>query len=137
MKLSGERKMRNNNIYWKDYHNYLERENITVEDEYNDILNLIEGKGGFYEEYKARLIRWWENKDADYIKEGKGKIKPDEELNTVICMPINYMDKVAPREVHLGMKPAKTAEQIEELKLLHWLYLEMETIRERRQSGRS
>lgn len=134
--------MRNNNIYYADYEKQLDDAGITPKDETKDILELIKNRDGeFYSNYRNSLEIILENIDtkAD-IKQGKKKKTFDDFLDSVVCVPIEYLiseEKKYPLEITPTENGwSKTSRNLpddvkEEFSLLHWCYIEMETIRSR------
>jgi hypothetical protein len=129
---------RNNNIFYKDYEQQLDDAGVTPEDEIRDIQKEIKDMHGeFYEEFRRWLGIVLENLETKSpIKEGRKKIQFDTYMTNTICMPIShateiergYPIKMIPRgdgsyTVHKEFPDKVT----EELKLLHWCYLELET----------
>lgn len=130
-----------NNIYWQEYERMLDEEGITPEDEVNDILEEIKDKTGeFYEELRNNLISYMiAVKSGEPVLLKKKKATAREYLSSFICRPIDKMREnehkrpIIFEPLNDGTKREYwhynlTEEEREENALLHWIYIELETI---------
>ena len=138
--------MRENNIYYADYLKQLKDDNITIGQEIQDILDLIKDKtGDWYNAFREKVKTF-----GEHLKTGKGvKIKrktltPQEYLQTFVCDPTDPMCEIERRRPWIqtpigdgrySVRYDLTEDEKKEYRLLHWIYIELETIDERLRRG--
>ena len=130
---------RTNEIYYKDYIQQLDTAGITPADEIEDILEEVKDRqGDFYPEFRKWLGIVLENLETrNPIKQGRKAIDFESYLINTVCMPALYSAGIE-SEFPVKMTDNKDgtfsayrefpAEVVEELRLLHWCYLELETV---------
>lgn len=140
--------LRNNNIFWKTYHEELNKKNITPFDEVEDCLALIKDeKADFYNDLRSNLEAvklMMENGEPLVVKTTGRRPKtyktPADYISTFICDPAEKMNEIMTQRPWIktpageGMYHVRydvTTEEARECRMLHWLYVELETIFER------
>ena len=130
---------RENNIYWKDYVERLEEAGITPKQEVEDVFEAVSGMTGeFYDKFREHLktvIEWMDLREDR--RQGRKKVRFSDYMTETICMPIehsngiyrNYPTVEKPLGNGMFMETKKLPKRVsEEMKILHWCHLELETV---------
>ena len=138
--------MRENNIYWKNYCSELDSAGLSPADQMGDIFVLLTAEEKpFYTDFRKHLqILDQAYRTGDTIQQGRKKLSAHDYWCEVVCEPVYEMTRIE-REYPLKNEdmgdgrfyvfrevPDKVRE---ELKFLHWLYIELEIIGMRVRDG--
>lgn len=130
---------RNNDVYWKDYIEQLDKAGIAPKQQVEDVLDeILVMNGEFYDKFREQLNIVKERVETkETIKEGRRKIDFYDYLTKTACMPADYSSSIyrqypyedVPRGDGTFVRTKKLPDRVrEELKLLHWCLLELQTV---------
>lgn len=133
--------MRNNNIGYDEYEKLLDEAGITPEQECQDIIELINGKPGWYAAFREKVETYLEHlQTGKQVKVGRKSYTAQEYLNTFICEPVEVLTRIERRRPPIDTPNGDgtfnrtsdlTDDERKECRLLHWIYIELETISHR------
>ena len=118
--------MRANNYFMYDYIRDLRKANVTPAMELQECLNIVKGKYDKLEAALHNLDTWYSTGVAPQIGRRK-KLDRDRYAVEVECIPVHISERISGTRTPFE-EPNLTAEQWDELKLLHWLYIEIQTL---------